>query len=96
MDICARLRLVLQFKAPCHTYLLLFLVLALTLESSVFAAESERWRFGVGVATQNMVDGTTTTNLNLFEGYRPGDEPWNSSSSQSTTNCQNVRGIPTR
>lgn len=77
MDICARLQFVLQFKAPWYIYFLLLLVLALMPKSFVFAAESERWRFGVGVATQNMVDGTTTTNLNLFEGYRPGDEPWN-------------------
>lgn len=41
------------------------------------AAQPQPWRFGVGVATQNMVNGQTTTNLNSFDGYRPGDQPWN-------------------
>jgi hypothetical protein len=36
-----------------------------------------RWRYGVGVATQNMYDGQTTVKLNQFEGYRPGDDPFN-------------------
>lgn len=40
-------------------------------------AQPQNWRFGVGVATQNMVDGQVTTNLNNFVGYRPGDQPWN-------------------
>jgi hypothetical protein len=39
--------------------------------------EPQYWRFGVGVATQNMVDGQTTTNLDDFDGYRPDDQPWN-------------------
>ncbi len=39
--------------------------------------QPENWRFGVGVATQNMVNGQTTTNLDSFQGYRPGDSPWN-------------------
>jgi hypothetical protein len=40
-------------------------------------AQSQQSRFGVGVATQNMVNGQTTTNLNNFIGYRPEDLPWN-------------------
>lgn len=40
-------------------------------------AQPQNARFGVGVATQNMVDGQVTTNLDDFDGYRPGDPPWN-------------------
>jgi hypothetical protein len=43
----------------------------------VHGQTSQQWRFGVGVATQNMIDGAGTTNLNNFVGYRPGDQPWN-------------------
>ena len=37
------------------------------------AAQDDQWRFGVGVATQNMIDGQVTTNLDDFDGYRPGE-----------------------
>ena len=40
-------------------------------------AQPQTSRFGVGVPPQNMVDGQVTTDLNLFEGYKPGDQPWN-------------------
>jgi hypothetical protein len=33
------------------------------------AGEPEHWRFGVGVATQNMIDGQATTNLEDFDSY---------------------------
>lgn len=49
----------------------------LTVAPTSSAAEPEHWRFGVGVATQNMIDGQTTTNLEDFDSYRPADEPWN-------------------
>lgn len=54
-------------------------VLALTscLLAPPAQASPQYWRFGVGVATQNMIDGQVTTNLDDFEGYRPGDLPWN-------------------
>ncbi|GMU24091.1 MAG: hypothetical protein AMXMBFR13_41680 [Phycisphaerae bacterium] len=53
------------------------MLLCLGLALRAGAAEPEYWRFGVGVATQNMVNGQTTTNLDDFDGYRPGDAPWN-------------------
>lgn len=43
----------------------------------VARSEPETWRFGVGVATQNMTNGQATTNLDDFDGYRPSDAPWN-------------------
>ncbi len=36
-------------------------------------AAEPRWRYGVGVATQNIVCGTTDS----IPGYRPGDVPFN-------------------
>jgi hypothetical protein len=52
-------------------------IVASVLAAVQVQAQSQNWRFGVGVATQNMVDGQVTTNLNSFVGYRPGDQPWN-------------------
>jgi len=64
-------------KAPsCLWCIWAVAVLGFVLPGQATAAD-QQWRFGVGVATQNMIDGSTTTNLDDFEGYRPGDEPWN-------------------
>lgn len=56
----------------------------LLIESAVVAcaapfvrAQGEYWRFGVGSPIQNYEDGQATNNLDSFEGYRPGDDPWN-------------------
>lgn len=63
-------------KVSLYTFITVMVITVISC-SSVLAIGSQQWRFGVGVATQNMVDGQTTTNLNLFEGYRQGDRPWN-------------------
>jgi len=53
------------------------LLTVLLLGAEARAQAPQQWRFGVGVATQNMIDGKGTTNLDSFQGYRPGDQPWN-------------------
>jgi hypothetical protein len=41
------------------------------------AQAPQQTRFGIGVPTQNMINGQGTTDLDSFIGYRPGDQPWN-------------------
>lgn len=40
-------------------------------------AQVEKWRWGMGVALQNTVNGAPTSGLTQFQGYRAGDSPWN-------------------
>ena len=56
--------------------LLLMLILSST-QVRADTSASQQSRFGVGVATQNMINGAGTTNLDSFIGYRAGDQPWN-------------------
>lgn len=54
-----------------------FMGAALVLLSHSIEAGEPRWRYGVGVATQNIVCGEGTVRLSTIPGYRPGDAPFN-------------------
>ena len=55
-------------------------------------AQPQRWRFGVGVAVQTL-DPQLMTHLDDFEGYRPGDQPWNPLGIGWYFNWQWIHGI---
>jgi hypothetical protein len=57
------------------TILLLLQLLVCT--SLLAAQENPRWRWGIGVATQNIVCGTTDIRLASIPGYGNGDRPFN-------------------
>jgi hypothetical protein len=60
-------------------FVLFLLLLARFAPVGILSAEEEnpRWRWGIGVATQNIVCGTTDVRLAKIPGYRPGDGPFN-------------------